>query len=227
MRICASAGVHRRLLRVVIAAGAVVLPATAVAQASAATLTMGAPCYVNAQAAKGAMIDVIGTGYTPGDSIQVSGLGVAGHTTAAPDGSINLVTAGPTLPFITPGQKSFRLQSQDETSGSGFLASTSVTMANFAVDIVPGVAKPTRKVTWRFSGFSPGHTIYVHYLHRGKVKERMAFGRARGPCGALKARDKLYPGGHPHFSSYQVVFDQVKRYTRRARPRIVNGLSFF
>jgi hypothetical protein len=82
-------------------------------------------------------------------------------------------------------------------------------------------------VTWRFSGFSPGHTIYVHYLHRGRVKQRMAFGRARGACGTLKVRDKLYPGGHPHFGSYQVVFDQVKRYTRRARPRISAGLSFF
>ncbi len=55
----------------------------------------------------------------------------------------------------------------------------------------------------------------------------MAFGTAQGPCGTLKARDRFYPGGHPRFSTYQVVFDQVKRYTQRARPRISTKLSFF
>ena len=109
----------------------------------------------------------------------------------------------------------------------GNLAQTAVTVANFAVDTVPAVAQPSRKVTWRFSGFIPGRLIYVHYLRPGSVIARMAFGRAQGPCGTLKARDRFYPGGHPQFSTYQVVFDQVKRYTRRARPRISTRLSFF
>ena len=227
MPICDTRRARRRLLHVSISVGALIVPAGAVAQASAATLAVTAPCYVNPSPTTGAMIDVTGTGYTPGDTIQVSGFGVAGHTTAAPDGAINLVTKGPTLSFTTPGQKSFPLQSQDETSGSGFLASTSLTMANLAVDTQPAVAKPTRKVTWRFSGFIPGQSIYVHYLHKGTVVNRMAFGKAQAPCGTLKARDRFYPGGHPHFGTYQVVFDQVKRYTRRARPRISTKLTFF
>jgi len=214
-------------LRVSIAAGALVVPAAAAAQASAATLAVSAPCYVNVNSAKGAPIDITGTGYTPGDMIAVQGTAVFGTTTAGADGSINLVTTGPILGFITPGTGSFTLTSSDETSGAGNLAQTAVTVTNFSVDTQPSVAKPSRRVTWRFSGFKPGRSIYVHYLRKGKVLARMAFGRAHGPCGTLKARDRFYPGGHPHHSRYQVVFDQVKRYTKRARPRISTTLSFF
>lgn len=226
MRICVSAGVRRRLLRTAVAAGALVVPAAAAGQASAATLSMSAPCYVNVGSAR-ASIDITGTGYTPGDTIAVQGRNVFGTTTAGPDGSINLVTPGPLLPFSGPGTGTTKLTSQDETSGAGSLAQTAVTSTNFAVDTRPAVAKPTRRVTWRFSGFIPGHTIYVHYLRQGKVVARMAFGRASGPCGTLKTRDRLYPGGHPHDSKYTVVFDQVKRYTKRARPRLSAVLSFF
>jgi len=225
LRICDTRRVRRRLLRVSIAAGALVVPAAAAAQASAATLAVSAPCYVNS--AKGAPIDITGTGYTPGDMIAVQGTAVFATTTAGADGSINLVTTGPILGFTTPGTGSFTLTSRDETAGAGNLAQTAVTVANFSVDTQPSVAKPSRRVTWRFSGFIPGHSIYVHYLRKGKVLARMAFGRAHGPCGTLKARDRFYPGGHPHYNRYQVVFDQVKRYTKRARPRISTTLSFF
>lgn len=203
------------------------MPAAAAAQASAATLAVSAPCYVNVNSAKGAPIDITGTGYTPGDMILVQGNAVSGTTTAGPNGSINLVTTGPILPFSGPGSGSTTLTSQDETSGAANLAQTAVTVANFSVDTQPSVAKPSRKVTWRFSGFRPGRSIYVHYLRKGKVLARMAFGRAHGPCGTLKTHDRFYPGGHPHYSKYQVVFDQVKRYTKRARPRISTTLSFF
>lgn len=226
MRRKGASGVRRRALRAAVA-GALLVPAVAAAQASAATIAMSAPCYVNTNSFKGAPIDVIGSGFTPGDTIAVSGTAVAGNTTAGPDGSFNLITQGPPLPFRGPGQKSYTLQAQDETAGTGFIASTTVTMANFSVSTTPSTAAPTRKVTWHFSGFVPGHTIYIHYLHRNKLLQRMAFGRAKAPCGTLTARDRFYPGGHPRYSTYKVVFDQVKRYTARARPRIATTLSFF
>ena len=219
------AGVGRRRALATAVAAAALASTAGAAQASAATLSMSAPCYVITKSP--AQIDVLGTGYTPGDTIAISGPGVGGTTVAGTDGSINLITKGPTLPFMGPGQKTYTLQAQDETAPSGVLASTPVTVANLSVDTVPGTAAPTRKVTWRFSGFLPGKTIFIHYLRRGKVQARMAFGRAQAPCGTLKAHDRLYPGGHPHFSSYQVVFDQVQRYTRSARPRISTSLNFF
>ena len=227
MPICDTRRARRRLVHVSVSVGALIVPAGAVGQASAATLALSAPCYVNVNSAKGTPIDITGTGYTPGDTIAVQGRAVFGTTTAGPDGSINLVTTGPVLPFSGPGTGSTTLTSQDETSKTGFLAQTAVTVTNFGVDTQPSVAKPTRKVTWRFSGFMPGHPIYIHYLHEGKVVNRMAFGQAQGPCGTLKVRDRFYPGGHPRFSTYQVVFDQLMRYTQGARPRISTKLTFF
>lgn len=217
-------GARRRVLATAVATVALV-PAAAAAQASAATLSMSAPCYVTSTGVP--QIDVLGTGFTPGDTIQISGTGVSGRTVAATDGSINLITKGPRLGLSHPVQRTETLQAQDTTAPSGVLASTPMTVANLSVDTRPGKAPPTRKVTWRFSGFSPGKTIFIHYLHGGKVQARMAFGRAQGPCGTLKARNRLYPGGQPRFSLYQVVFDQVQRYTAGARPRIVTSLNFF
>ena len=219
------AGGGRRRALAAVAAAATLVPAVAAAQASAATLSTSAPCYVISNGRP--QIDVLGTGFTPGDTIQITGTGVSGSTVAGTDGSINLITPGPTLPFMGPGQRTYTLQAQDQTAPSGVLASTPMTVANLSVDTVPGTAAPARRVTWRFSGFLPGRTIFIHYLHGGKVQARMAFGKARGPCGTLKARDRLYPGGQPRFSSYRVVFDQVQRYTTRARPRISTSLNFF
>ncbi|HET9104698.1 MAG TPA: hypothetical protein VFN55_15200 [Solirubrobacteraceae bacterium] len=226
MRITGPAG-SRRLARAAIAVAALGVPAAGAAQASAATIAVTHKCYVNVNSGTGAPIDIVGSGFTPGDDIQISGEGVAYHAAAAADGTINFVTEGPILPFTGPGQKTFALQAQDETAGTGFIATTNVTMANFSIATNPAVAKPTRKVTWSFSGFAPNRTIYVHYLRGRKVVTRMAFGKAKGPCGTLKTKDRFYPGGHPRYSKYTVVFDQVKAYTKRARPRITTTLSFF
>ena len=216
-------GGRRRALAAAVATGAL-LPAAAAAQASAATLSTSAPCYVTSTGVP--QIDVLGTGFTPGDTIQISGTGVSGSTVAGADGSINLITKGPRLGLSHPVQKTETVQAQDTTAPSGVLASTPVTVANLSVDTRPGTAAPTRKVTWRFSGFLPGKTIFIHYLHGGRVQARMAFGKAQGPCGTLQVRDRLYPGGQPRFSVYQVVLDQVQRYTAQARPRIATLLSF-
>lgn len=219
------AGVGRRRALTAIVTAAVLVPAAAAAQASAATLSTSARCYV--LTGQPAQIDVLGKGFTPGDTIQISGHGVAGSTVAGTDGSINLITNGPSLPFRGPGQKTYTLQAHDETAQSGLLASTSLTLANLSVATVPGTAAPTRKVTWHFSGFLPGKTIFIHYLHGGTVQAQMAFGTAQGPCGTLRARARLYPDGNPRFGTYRVVFDQVRRYSRRARPRILTWVNFF
>ena len=56
----------------------------------------------------------------------------------------------------------------------------------------------------------------------------MSFGKAQGPCGTLTAKRTAFTrAGSPQFSKYTVVIDQVKRYSKRARPRISTTLSFF
>ena len=201
----------------------------AAGQASAATITVTRPCYVNVNPDKGAPITVLGRGFAPGDKIEVEtagGTSVFTSVTADHIGSFRAVTSGPLLLSAGPGTRTFALRANDSTSGVANLARTTVTMANLAVDTKPVLARPTQKVLWHFSGFQPGRTIWVHYLHKATVVNRMRFGTARGPCGTLKTRALFYPGGHPTLRRYSVVFDQLKRYTTSSRPRILTTLSF-
>jgi hypothetical protein len=226
MRLCESAGGPRGLLRAAVGILALAVPAVGTASASAATIAVTQPCYVNANPGQGAPIAVVGSGFTPGDTIEIQGSGVSATATASPSGQILVGTAGPILNTTGPASQAFTLSAIDQTNFSGTLATTTVTMANLSVATKPVVAKPTRKVTWHFSGFTPGKTVWIHYL-RKRVVNRMSFGKAKGPCGMLTAKRPFYPGGHPKFTKYTVVIDQVKRYTTRARPRIRTTLRFF
>lgn len=213
-------------MRAVIGVAVLVVVTVGSAAASAATIAVSKPCFVNTDPGKGAPIAVIGSGFTPGDTIEIEGQGVFATTTASPSGQILVGTGGPILSTAGPAAQSFTLNANDQTHPSGTLATTTVTMANLSVATTPAVAKPTRRVTWHFSGFTPGKPIWIHYL-RKQVVTRMSFGRAHAPCGTLNAKRRLYPGGHPRFAKYTVVLDQVKRYFKRAKPRIVRVLSFF
>jgi hypothetical protein len=226
MRFCESARGRRGLLRAAVGVLALAVPGVGTASASAATINVTQPCYVNANPGQGAPISVVGSGFTPGDTIEIQGSGVSATATASPNGQILVGTAGPILSTAGPAAQTFTLSATDQTNPSGTLATTTVTMANLSVATKPAVAKPTRKVTWYFSGFTPDKTIWIHYLRKQAVN-RMSFGKANGPCGMLTAKRKFYPGGHPQFTKYTVVIDQVERYSKQARPRIVTTLSFF
>jgi hypothetical protein len=226
MRFCEAAPGRRRLVWAVAGVTALAVGPVGTAVASAATISVSQPCYVNVNPAKGAPIAVSGLGFTPGDTIEIQGTGVFATATASPTGQILVGTGGPILTTAGPAVRSFTLTANDQTTGASSLATTTVTMANLSVATKPTTAKPTRKIAWHFSGFTPGKTIWIHYL-RKKVVARMSFGKAGGPCGTLTAKRTLFPGGHPQFSKYTVVIDQVKRYTKRARPRIQTTLSFF
>jgi hypothetical protein len=56
---------------------------------------------------------------------------------------------------------------------------------------------------------------------RSKQVARVRFGRAKGPCGVLKVRARFYPGGHPRYDNYTLVFDSSKRYSKKTRPRVL------
>ncbi len=226
MRFCESSGGRGRLLGAAVAVVALAGPAVGTASASAATIKVTKKCYVNADPGHGALIAVVGSGFTPGDTIAIQGAGASGTATASPGGQILVSTSGPTLTTTGPAAQTFTLSATDQTTSSGTLATTTVTMANLSVATKPAVAKPTRKVIWQFSGFTPGKTIWIHYL-RKRVVNRMSFGKANGPCGLLTAKRKFYPGGHPRFTKYTVVIDQLARYRKSSRPRIVTTLSFF
>ncbi len=199
------------------------VPAVFASAAGAATIQVNQPCFVDSSTATGAPMVVTGAGFVPGDEVQIASSDGSVNATATADanGAIAVTTTAPTAFFQVPSAKTVTLTAQDFSLNSGTIsAATPVTFTTLAVLPQPSQAKLTSKVTWYFSGFTPGKVIYGHYL-RKKPVARARFGRAKGPCGLLKVRARFYPGGHPRSSSYTLVFDNAKRYSKKTRPRVL------
>jgi hypothetical protein len=196
----------------------------AVAQASAATLTVGQACVVNPDPTTGSPMTVTGQGFTPGGPVSLASNkgGAFGNATADASGNISLSMTGPTLPSLGPAAASFVLTATDETSGG--TATTAFDAANLAVATNPLEAKPSKRVTWTFSGFTSGAEIYAHYLHKGKVAATTKFGRAQGACGTLRKKAVFYPG-KAKYSSYKVQVDDSRHYAAGTLPRWVATLK--
>ena len=197
------------------------------AQASAATIAANQACYVNVNPFQGAPMTITGAGFTPGDDIDVSGGTVFASTTVNPDGTFAVTTQAPTLATVDPAAATTALTATDVESGA--TAEATVLSANLAVSASPAfVRHPDRtKVTFKFSGFTPGKHIYAYYLHKNKLVAEARFGKAGGPCGTFQQKALSYPGGHPRSDHYKVTFESSKRYSKTAFPRVVATLSIF
>jgi hypothetical protein len=195
------------------------------AQASAASISVAQACVVNANPAVGTPMTVAGSGFSPGDSISLdttSG-GAFGSATADVSGAFSVSMPAPTLASFNPASAAFTLVATDETDGVT-TATTTINVANLAVSTNPAEAKPSKKVTWSFSGFISGADIYAHYLHGKKVTATTKFGKAQGPCGVLKVRAKFYPG-KTKYDSYKVQVDDSRRYSAKSLPHLVAKLN--
>jgi hypothetical protein len=195
----------------------------AASPALAATASVGRACYVNANPSVGTPIEVSGSGFAPGHRLEVEGQGVFGTTTAGPTGEFSLTVKGPILPTAAPAAKRFPLHVLDETDGSAS-ATTAVRVANLSFTTKPGVARPSATVRYHFSGFRQGRPIYGHFIHKGQVITHR-YGTAKGACGILKTRTRLFPGGHPRHTHYKVQFDDSRRFHKQSTPRITTSIS--
>jgi hypothetical protein len=208
------------------AALALLAPGVYAAQASAASVTVPAACVVvDPAAVKGSPMVVSGTGFAPGDTIELTtdkGAGF-GNTTADASGNISTTMAAPELSKSTPGKATFVLTAADQTDGVT-TAQTSFVAANLAADANPAKAKLGKKVTFTFSGFTGGAEIYGHYLHRNKLVISEKMGRSSGPCGLLKTRAALFPK-RARYQSYKIQYDDSRRYSKTSIPRLIATLS--
>jgi hypothetical protein len=213
---------HRRLASIAITAFCVVPAAGALAaQASAATLAANKPCYVNAGEA--AAMTITGSGFAPLVSVTLSGGGTSGTATSDAAGNVSIQAPAPQLRSVTPGQKTSTLTATD---ANGTSAQVKVQSANLAVATKPGSVRNVAKdkVTFRFSGFVPGKHIFGYYLSK-KVVGKTKFAKAQGPCGMLKQKALLFPGGHPKKDSYKVTFESSGTYDKNAFPRVTGMLQ--
>lgn len=196
--------------------------------ASAATLHANRACYVNRNPSSGAPMTLTGSGYIAGDTVDISGGGVIATATVQRNGTFVTTTPAPILSTTGPGMMRTRLTATDQSSTGAPApsAATVVRSANLAVSTTPGSVRNVRRdrVTFRFSGFTPGRHIFGYYMRR-RILARVRFAKAAGPCGTLRQRALLYPGGRPRFALYRVAFEDRARYSPRAYPRVTGKLT--
>lgn len=220
----------RRLARIAITALCAAAPASAAiaAPASAATVTLDKACYVNKPgSANGAPMVLTGAGFGANDPVDLSYAGLFDTVTADANGNFTTSAPAPTLATYGPGTKTTTLTATDENA-STMTASTSILSTNLSVSTSPGTVHNVRKdrVTFHFSGFTPGQQIYGFYIHRQTIV-RTLFGRASGPCGVLRHRALLFPGGRPAKEVYTVAFESRRHYSRTANPQVKGTLNLF
>jgi hypothetical protein len=219
---------HRRLAGFAATAGAALASTGALAAAaSAATISLDKACYVNTASGPAAMT-ITGAGFTPGDTVAVSGGTTDVSAPVDPTGAFTAPATAPLLSTTGPGTKSTTLSATDLTTDQTNAATTTVLSANLAVSTKPSSIRakdiPKKKITFSFSGFTPGKDIYGYYL-RKKVVAKAKFGKATGPCGTLKHKALLYPGGHPKKDEYDVAFESASHYSKKAFPVVLGKLS--
>jgi hypothetical protein len=220
---------YRRLASIAVTACCAVSATGALAaQASAATVTADKACYVNADPASGAPMTITGGGFIPGSTVQLSGGTAFANATADAAGNVSFSTNAPELKSFAPGSKKTLLTvTGDNPAGAPVVATVNVMSANLAVATAPRSVKNVRKdkVTFSFSGFTPGKHIYSYYLRGKKVVAKDKFGKAHGTCGLLKQKALLYPGGRPKHDTYTVTFENSSRYSKSVFPRVTGTLS--
>ena len=229
----------RRLVRIATVTLCAAAPASAAVatQASAATITVDQACYVNlhrysiANATRPHMI-VTGTGFGPNDQIDISGpSAVFDAVTADANGNFVANTFAPIREDLSTSVRTGMILASDQTTTS-LTASVPVAYANLSISIGNLTQKTvgnvhTDRVTYHFSGFTPGQHIVAYYVHNKRLKARSVFRTAQGPCGTLTQRALLYPGGHPAIEKYSVTFESVMHYETKAVPRLTATLGVF
>jgi hypothetical protein len=198
------------------------------AQASAATLSANKACYVNAGPTGGAQMMITGSGFVPNSTVQLSGGTTFANTVADAAGNVAFQTPAPQLSTLAPGSKKTLLTATgDNPDGTQTTAQLQVRSANLAVATKPGSVRNVRKdkVTFSFSGFAPNKHIYGYYLRGKKIVAKDKFGKATGPCGVLKQKALLYPGGRPKKNQYKVTFESSSRYSKNVFPQVTGTLN--
>jgi hypothetical protein len=190
--------------------------------ASAARIRFDRACYANVP--HNAMT-IAGTGFTPGDTVDLEAHDVFAAVTVGPAGSFLARAPVPPLAFSHPGDRRFRLTAKSESTS--IVAEAPFAVTNFAVSTSPGRAKPTQRVRFTFSGFAPGKPIFGHFVLRDKVRVTHRYGKAKSPCGTLTTGARLYPGRHVRFGYYHVQFDDRRHYSKHSVPRLETTLRIF
>jgi hypothetical protein len=224
---------HRRLASIAITACCAVPAAGALAaQASAATLAADKACYANPDPELGAPMIITGAGFIPGTTVTLNGVSdlVPPSAVADASGNVSIPAHAPELNLknFTPGAGTRTVSATaDNPDGSQTTASVPVRAADLSVATTPSSVRDVRKdkVTFSFAGFVAGKHIFGYWRSKNKTVGTTKFGKAHGPCGLLKEKALLFPGGRPKKDSYKVTFESTSKFSNSVFPRVTGTLN--
>jgi hypothetical protein len=198
------------------------------AASAAGTVATGRACYV-AKGDQGVNVDVTGSGFTAGEAVfaQVpapGGLAGFAETTVNPDGTLSATIDHVFPEGIEPVAEKKMMQVKGVLSDQ-ILAEVPFQITNLAVKTEPATAGYHKVVTYIFAGFRPHQPLFGHYFRHNHLVVTHKFGKTKGPCGTLKAKAKLFPGNGPRNAKYKVQFDNSKKVSLKAKPKIVTSLG--
>jgi len=183
------------------------------AGARAATLDPLKPCYVSVTPETREGIDVGGSGFGPGSTVDLSVDGAV-HRTVQADAAGNLPPQVLQAPHQPKGQRAFSVVAAERGNAiNSVTLGSNVTALNLGVQ--PRRARPSKRVTFRGRGFTRAERVYAHYLFKGKVRRTVMLAAAtKGPCGTFTARRRQIPVKHPKTGTWTLQVDQQRRYSR-------------
>jgi hypothetical protein len=216
---------NRRVLAVLcIAAGVPSAAALSTTSATAATLTPTAACYL-----AGTPVSIQGAGFTAGDEIALAGEGFFAAASTEATGSFTATQpTGVILPTIYPTASPFTITATDETTGQP-VASTTIAVANLALQTSGGSKRPRAKRKWTVSGFfqEPGKPLYAHFLHAGRVYGNMKLGVPTGVCGQLSAERPGIKAARIPAGAWKVQIDFDPRFSKSSQPQVTGSTFVF
>ena len=196
---------------------AALLAAAGPASAGAATLSVDKGCY-----REGADAVASGTGFNPSSPVNFTLDGQPFTDTGNPpmsDAAGNL-NAGFSVGSPPGVEKTYVLQASDGTNS----ASATFTATDLDVSVKPKRGNPGRRKRVRGRGFDQGRLLHFHV--RGPRKRNGRIAKARGPCGKVNRRVRIFKATYPS-GVYTVQFDQRRRYSATASPRVVFQVTIF
>jgi hypothetical protein len=221
---------RRRAVLVAAVAAPAALAALPALAAAAPTIATSAICLRPSQEAGGTQIsprlDVTGSGFSPNSLIALT-RGAQSITTYS-DAAGNLAYSFSVFDLLS--SRAPRATPLDVLASDPVLGPSNalrVKAAPLTFSATPKRTKPSKTVTFRFSGFTPDRPIYAHYRFKGRLRATARMGLASNPCGLLTARRDQIPVPDPGLGLWRVPFSQSKRFAAKAVPRIDATVNVF
>ena len=189
--------------------------ATLPAAANAATLTVDKSCYRPGLEAR-----VAGTGYTPFAPVAFTLDGAPFGTEPLLADAAGNLQAQFTAGAPTGKEQKFTLGASDGTNS----AETSFTTTQLDVGVTPKRGNPAKRKKVVARGWDRGKVLRFHV--RGPRKRNGKVGKAKGPCGKLRRKVRIFGATYPP-GVYTVQFDQRKKYKKRANPSVIFNVQIF